>query len=835
MQDLSSIWNQVEALVSHGISIIPVRDKAQGDRPAKTPYAGWKKYQSEIITKDELWKQMEKFNTTAIAIICGNVSGNLEVIDIDVKHKAGSDAILFQDMQRLYPDLFPRLKIHKTPSNGYHIIYRVDGQPEQNQKLASRHSTDDELKINPKLKVRSFLETRGEGGYIVAPPSLGYSVVNLVDIPTLTWEERCSIIELCRSYNEVRKIEKVATPKGKNDYYDENPFDHFNGSTQAEQILIDDGWQEHSSNANYVYFSRPGGSKSVHASFYKPLRLYYFWSTNTEFDSGSWYNPCSVLAKLKFNDDKKLLYAHLVSNGFGKIKPKVERQIVKASAQYGSSLPKNISAQSLKLYEQERSTYTSTYPFGIFWSVEDTGHSISREKLYRVSEGLGFRINEQNTNEVCLIDGYIVKKVTERFYYDAMKKYIQEEDADEYESIVNCFEAFVQKSGSFSISRLPIITADKFLQATKNTSYKFYQNCFIEITASEVVLHPYEDINKLVWDEQIHKRDFTFCEKETVHNSLYYRYLSHAIGISPHLNSCIGYLSHEYKDDEMGYIIVLTEQCPDPKQGGGSGKNIFGNLFKYITTFKNIPGTQVQYNEKFLQSWNFERVFSISDVPKKFDFSFLKELSTGSGILKKLFKDEVSISSNQMPKLLVSTNFSYEVSDGGLRRRIIPIEFTDFFTKAGGVNTYFNAMFPADWDANEWLAYDNYIASCIQLYLANNGKLKSPELTTGGKLKQFDMTFGQLTRMFIEENFENWIYTKNVKIEDFNDTYNRYCNENGIQIKYRLSSQLMNRALEEWCSLKNVLFTKSMLVSINSIKCKCKVFGEAHEEELPPF
>ena len=27
----------------------------------------------------------------------------------------------------------------------------------------------------------------------------------------------------------------------------------------------------------------------------------------------------------------------------------------------------------------------------------------------------------------------------------------------------------------------------------------------------------------------------------------------------------------------MGYIIALVEQCADPKQGGGTGKNIFIN------------------------------------------------------------------------------------------------------------------------------------------------------------------------------------------------------------------------------------------------------------------
>src|SRR5690606_23960338 len=116
-------------------------------------------------------------------IVSGVVSGNLECIDVDTKYYPGIDATLLADINKFYPTLFPRLRIHKTPSGGFHILYRIlEHAPDGNIKLAGRMKTDAELekerglgKKNPAKSV-NFLETRGEGGYFLCPPSLGYSV-----------------------------------------------------------------------------------------------------------------------------------------------------------------------------------------------------------------------------------------------------------------------------------------------------------------------------------------------------------------------------------------------------------------------------------------------------------------------------------------------------------------------------------------------------------------------------------------------------------------------------------------------------------------------------------
>ena len=132
MSTLSEVWGQVEAMLSAGISVIPVRDREavyQGRilKP-KVPFKDWKIYQTHIITKEQLWHDLEQYNTSAVAMVCGKVSGNLEAIDIDVKYQPGIDAQLFAAIKDLYPDIGRRLRVHRSPSGGYHLLYRTDSE-----------------------------------------------------------------------------------------------------------------------------------------------------------------------------------------------------------------------------------------------------------------------------------------------------------------------------------------------------------------------------------------------------------------------------------------------------------------------------------------------------------------------------------------------------------------------------------------------------------------------------------------------------------------------------------------------------------------------------------
>lgn len=814
MNQLRTVWASVQQLLNDGISLIPVRDKPQlhngREYPAKTPYSKWKEYQKRIISEGELFHQMaEIYDTTAVAMLGGKVSGNLEIIDIDVKNWPGIDVQLFSDIKALLPHLFPLLRIHQSPSKGYHIPYRIsDHEPEGNLKLAYKADAKE-----------AAIETRGEGGYVLCPPSMNYTIVKENPMPVITWAERCSLIAICEGYNERRKI--IAPPTtAKNDFYEENPFEHFNGSPAAEKVLTDNGWSVEGSSNNFIWFTRPGKKSGVSASFNRSKRVYYIFTSSTEFEPSKGYQPATALSILQFNGDKKKTYSYLINEGYGKIRHNVEQNLAKKLARQSKPIPANFSQEAAQTYTETTTQLETLHPYGIFWATnEDDKIIINREQLMLVANYLGFRYHAGN---VVRVVGQLIHKIDEREFQDALKAYIQEPDNDEYFKIANSFEAFLENHGKYTMKRLPILDTSTILTDTASTCFKFYNNGYLIIDADRISFQEYDGLENHIWSEKVQNRDYN-----NGHGGKYVDFLTKAIGDDlDHVKKCVGFLSHEYKDETTGYIIVLTEQCENPKDGGGSGKNVFSALLKHTTTYTSKPGSQTKFDEKFFQSWNGQKIFCISDVPKNFDFSFLKEPSTGSFIWKKLFKDEVEISNEDAPKFLVQTNFSYEISDGGLRRRIIPIEFTDFFTHAGGLDVHYGCHFPRGWTAEDWAGFDNFIAESIQSWIAAKRKLIAPTLTTGGWLKQFEQTFGTIIVGLIDEYWNSWIKRVEVTNSDFKIDLDRYYLEQNTPKPYQPSSRKINEALREWAKKHGYTFTSDHLKRENGVVQKSKLFME---------
>lgn len=840
MSSLSEVWGQVSSLLQSGISIIPVRDKDETNKNgdtfvAKSPYYKWKEFQRRIMSQEELWQMMDEKDTQAIAMICGKISGNMEVIDIDVKYKPGIDAILFNDIRSFYPDLYSRLRIHKTPSGGYHLLYFIEGENAPgNMKLAGRLASEDEIELQKAKGVKrpnkevNFLETRGEGGFVLCPPSMGYTVHKDNPIPTITWNERCGLIRLCESYHEIIKTAPKPKPtKSQDSYYSENPFDHFNRSADPTQLIESFGWKFSHQNSQFIWYTRPDKQRGVSASWNKTKQIFYIFTSSTELQSNKGYHPATMLGELRFNGDFKETYSHLVKEGYGKVKHKIEQQIIKNAVVNNKGIPSNFSEDAKKLFNDLKISYKEDHPFGVFWEIDykTEKYVISRENLYTVANSLGFRLYRE---QVVRIEGSIVSIQEDSNFFDTLKEYIREDEEQEYIKICNAYESFIQKSGMFTITRLRPFDDSAIIKDTADKAFKFYRNCYIEITATELISHDYNNVNGLIWQHKLLDREWT---EDSPKDSIYRDYLRNSVGINDTVLKTIGYLSHDFKAENTGYIIVLTEIVPDPKDGGGSGKNIFGNILKSTTTVCTVPGSMVQFNEKFLQPWNFQSVYFLADIPKKIDWSFLKEMATGSGILKKLYKNEQSIESGDMPKLLLNTNFSFDDADGGLKRRIIPIEFTSYYTNSGGVDVTHGKMFPGDFTQEDWAGFDHTIADCIQMLLKDGGKLKASELTKSGWEKKFKNQYGEMTFEFISENIKNWVKIGYIKTKDFTELYNSFCIENDVGFKFRAGSRLMNMAIKDYCDHYGHYYDSSIQKKIDGFNYKVKLF---EKPEYPP-
>jgi len=239
-QHRSEAQNPIErvalSLRESGLSVIPIRSDGK-----KSPAVlSWKPYQSQIATPEELkgWFQ----NGHGIGIIGGEVSGSLEILDFD-------DPDAFREWRGLVErlggdDLLKRLVFVETPSGGFHLYYRCQDGVEGNQKLAQSKDSDGKRKV--------LIETRGEGGYVIAPGSPEgchqlrklYKLLqgNLAEIPTITGEERDLLLNAARALDE--SVEPKRVISGDSDVSGDRPGDDFNAGASWEEILEPRGWEK---------------------------------------------------------------------------------------------------------------------------------------------------------------------------------------------------------------------------------------------------------------------------------------------------------------------------------------------------------------------------------------------------------------------------------------------------------------------------------------------------------------------------------------------------------------------------------------------------------------
>lgn len=302
--------------IKAGVNILPLKTD-------KSPNIGsWAQYQK--IMFNDFAASFEK-----IGLICGQISGGVEVIDIDCKYDLSGT--LYDDYCRLisFNDkaLLKKLVIQKTVSNGYHFVYRCklnDG----NKKLASRPADPKETKTGEKVKV--LIETRGEGGYIAIAPSEGYEIIqgSIETIPDISEREREVLFCCARALNKVNL--KVYEPTKKQIEWVDNgkkPWEDFDDRGSSLDLLLAHGWSDVYSHGDRVMLKRPGNtSAKTSGSYNTQLRLFKTFSTSTEFEAEKGYTPSAVFAVLECNGDFTEAGRKLYELGYGERSEIIEQR-----------------------------------------------------------------------------------------------------------------------------------------------------------------------------------------------------------------------------------------------------------------------------------------------------------------------------------------------------------------------------------------------------------------------------------------------------------------------------------------------------------------------------
>ena len=133
-----------------GFAVFPLKPRN------KTPIqgGGFKNATTDIPTIERWWNKTPNAN---IGIATGQMSGGIVVIDLDIDDDKGINGYdSLRDWQRMNGDL-PDTADSITGRGGYHLFFRTSE------------------KVKCRTGILEGVDVRGDGGYVVAPPSIHYN------------------------------------------------------------------------------------------------------------------------------------------------------------------------------------------------------------------------------------------------------------------------------------------------------------------------------------------------------------------------------------------------------------------------------------------------------------------------------------------------------------------------------------------------------------------------------------------------------------------------------------------------------------------------------------
>ena len=328
------------------ISILPV--KSDGSKAPALPV--WKPLQSQPFTTAQAGEYFA--NGNGIGVIGGAVSGGFNPLDFDEPGLCDlfEAACADHGLGGLVFSL-PRIE---TPSGGSHLYLRCEAGARPNEVLA--RSADSKKRI----------ETRGEGGYVVAPPSAGYKVLRgrPHEIPTLSGEERGALWAVASLFNDYIEEQAIAPEPAQAGGEGTRPGDDYNQRGDVETLLQKHGWKLLTRSGGRGLWRRPGKDKGISAtSNYADRGLFYPFSTSAApFEAKKGYKGFSVYAMLEHNGDFAAAARELGRQGYGQPprppKPKTAKKEAEPEADAG------------ELPEKDASPLKSDMDLALAWAAE---------------------------------------------------------------------------------------------------------------------------------------------------------------------------------------------------------------------------------------------------------------------------------------------------------------------------------------------------------------------------------------------------------------------------------------------------------------------------------
>ena len=256
---------------------------------------------SHLQHRQPTQKEIDEYpDTGAILIACGEGSLNLEVLDFDEKHDpTRTTTARWLKNLKTRPSRYG-LPVVQTVSGGFHIYYRLEHTPEGNQKLARNKAGE------------AVIETRGQGGYVIAPPHPAYKVIrgDLNNIPVISNEYHEELIQAAVMLDEMPDVSTFKNYGVSKKTDGTRPGDIYESNTDWLDILSELGWHSpRKGKGDIVYLTRPGkrfgvsGALVTSESGNQLFRC--FTSSAAPFEGSTTYSKFGAVTLLQYDGDFK--------------------------------------------------------------------------------------------------------------------------------------------------------------------------------------------------------------------------------------------------------------------------------------------------------------------------------------------------------------------------------------------------------------------------------------------------------------------------------------------------------------------------------------------------
>lgn len=808
-------------------------------------------------------KLLETMRYNSISLVCGLEPSYFYCIDVDEKYYNGIAERVWSEWASTKWVNDSRIVVESTASGGAHYWFRTDGVVGGSRKLCSRLITTNE---KGKDETVCYIETRGAGSVFRTYPSDGCELITDWMYPEgiLSLEEFEELIKFFSKYNEYVKPPQFVsyTPKKVSDKYNKDPFADYRDKVSCYDILTEAGWTIHTKQGSKLHMIKPGATRKsgVHGTYHEDSNSFYVYTTNCELESNETYNSVDLAIHYKYGGSSQMYEGikgeYGVLNNYESSRM-VERWLYDSINKYSNEgvmpeLPAIINEEHKIKAVDRINVAVSEYEHGIFWDLKNNGNGleIDRERLYNTCNKMGIRRYNGLPvlivdNPHCIVEGR--RFITSLHLFEVNKylkgyvrkgiKFIGEDDDT---TILNALDSFMENHDKHLLLQIEEVRREDFLGDDEKTFRRFFKNCWVEVTANGVSYYGYDDIpDGLIPIDKFINFEYR-SGIEPKNGSLFVDFLKNATVNPSYTLLCLAHLIHDYKTPALPYMIGMVEGTDETSSIGGSGKNLLVGLVSKLTGCHHISAESVKTDSSMLQSWRNERLVSLDDLPKSFDFTSLRELVTGSALIKNLYKDIRDCDFYTLPKFTFNSNYGVPLLRGDIRRRVRVIEFTEFFNKTGGVAMHYASvneglpidyMFPNGkslslnaelkpnashrhcWDDGEYVAFFNIMFQSVSVYIKGGMMLPEEEMTENGWNKNFTHTHGDGELAYMETNFELLIGKSMSNVDVYNH-YIAFCSEAGIPPIYRKSSKAHTAALRDWAKTHGVDIQENVSVGL---------------------